>query len=228
MFIIFFRVVILYILLLVVIRLMGKRQLGELQPFELVITILIAELAASPIENSDIPLMNGIVSILTLFILEGIFSTLMLKSERARSIIDGTPSIVMDRGKLLYDEMKKQRININDLLEHLRIAGYHNLHELEYIIIEPDGQLSIILKTPYRPITIKDMNLDIKDGNGIPINLIADGIRNKRNMLRAKCDDRWLDSQLKAKGYRSDKEILLAYLDSQGNLHIQEKEKRKG
>src|SRR5690554_5260873 len=153
MLVVFVRVVILYILVLLVVRLMGKRQLGELQPFELVITILIAELAATPIENSDIPLFNGIIPILTLLFLEALFSVLMLKSENARRIIDGTPSIVMDKGRLIYKELKKQRININDLLEHLRIAGYPNLHELEYIIIEPDGQLSIIPKSLYHPLT---------------------------------------------------------------------------
>lgn len=225
MLVVFLRSVILYGLVLVVIRLMGKRQIGELQPFELVITIMIAEFAATPIENSDIPLINGIIPIMTLLFLETLLSVLMLKSEIARKIIDGKPSIIMDKGELIYRELKKQRININDLLEHLRIDGYHNLHELEYIIIEPDGQLSVISKPDYKPLTVKDMNIETEPV-GIPISLIIDGRRNHKNMELANCNNKWLDQQLKVQGYRNDKDVLLAYIDSKRNLYVQSKEER--
>lgn len=204
---------------------MGKRQIGELQPFELVITIMIAELAASPVENTGIPLMNGIVPIITLLVLEVLFSSLMLKSQWARRIIDGTPSIVMDKGTIIYKELKKQRINIDDLLEHLRIAGYPNLQELDYIIIEPDGQLSVIPKAEHQPLTLKDMDIKVNSNKTMPLALITDGKRNKHNMKRIDYSDVWLDSQLEEQGIMEDREVLLAYLDAQGNLHIQRKTK---
>jgi uncharacterized membrane protein YcaP (DUF421 family) len=225
MLVVFLRSVILYGLVLVVIRLMGKRQIGELQPFELVITIMIAEFAATPIENSDIPLINGIIPIMTLLFLETLLSVVMLKSETARKFIDGKPSIIMNKGKLNYKELKKQRININDLLEHLRIDGYHNLHELEYIIIEPDGQLSVISKPDYNPLTARDMNIQTEPV-GIPISLIIDGRRNYKNMELANCNNKWLDNQLKVQGYSKDKDVLLAYIDSKKNLYVQSKEER--
>lgn len=226
MLVFFIRSVILYGLVLIVVRLMGKRQIGELQPFELVITIMIAEFAATPIENSDIPLINGIIPIMTLLFLETFLSVLMLKSQVARKIIDGKPSIIMNKGKLVYKEFKKQRININDLLEHLRIDGYHNLHELEYIVIEPDGQLSVIPKPEYQPLTVKDMNIKT-DPVSISISLIIDGKRNHKNMEIANCNNKWLDNQLRKQGYRDDKEVLLAYTDSKRNLYVQSKEDRR-
>src|SRR5690554_1625327 len=226
MLVFFIRSVILYALVLIVVRLMGKRQIGELQPFELVITIMIAEFAATPIENSDIPLINGIIPIMTLLFLETFLSVLMLKSQIARKIIDGKPSIIMNKGKLVYKEFKKQRININDLLEHLRIDGYNNLHELEYIVIEPDGQLSVIPKPEYQPLTAKDMNIK-KDPVSISISLIIDGKRNHKNMEIANCNNKWLDNQLRKQGYRDDKEVLLAYTDSKGILYVQSKEDRR-
>ena len=185
-------------MVLLVIRLMGKRQIGELQPFELVITIMIAEFASNPIEDPSISLFNGIIPMLTLLFLETLLSFIMLKSEKIRGIIDGKPSVIMDKGKLVYKEFKKQRININDLLEHIRIDGYFNLHELEYILIEPDGQLSIMPKAEYQPVTGKDMNIK-PEPVAIPINLIIDGKRNRKNMELAKCDDKWLDGQLRFK-----------------------------
>lgn len=225
MLIIFLRVIILYILVVIVIRMMGKRQIGELQPFELVITIMIAELAASPMENTGIPLVNGIIPIITLLFLESLFSVLVLKSEKARKLIDGTPSIIMDKGEISYRELKRQRININDLLEHLRTEGYYNLHELEYVIIEPDGKLSIIPKAENRPITPKDMNIK-PEYEGLSITLIIDGIRNNRNMKMAKCTDKWLNAQLKNQSVKEDDEILLAYVDANKNLYIHRKDNK--
>lgn len=222
MLIVFIRVVILYILVLLGLRMMGKRQIGEMQPFELVITIMISELAAIPIENTGIPILNGIIPIFTLLFLEGLFSVLMLKSESIRKFIDGTPSIIINKGKLIYKELKKQRITVEDLFEELRIAGYPDLHEIEYVILETDGQLSIIPKIENRPLTPKDMNIETMPGE-VPITLIVDGVRNKKNMQKVNCNDRWLDEQLKVQGFKNDKEVLIAYLDSQSQLYIQGK-----
>lgn len=201
---------------------MGKRQIGELQPFELVITILIAELASTPMENVSMPLINGIIPIITLLFLEALISALVLKSERARRIIDGTPSIIMQKGDLIYDELKKQRINVNDLLEHLRSQGYPNLHEIEYILIEPDGNLSVLPKAENMPLTLKDMNIK-PTYHGLSITLIADGIRSKKNMEITQCDDSWLDKELEKQGIKEDKEVLLAYVDAQKKLYIQKR-----
>ncbi|RBP39542.1 DUF421 domain-containing protein [Garciella nitratireducens] len=222
MLIVFIRVVILYISVLLGLRMMGKRQIGEMQPFELVITIMISELAAIPIENTGIPLLNGMIPIFTLLFLEGLFSVLMLKSNKFRNFIDGTPSIIMDKGKLIYKELKNQRIAVEDLFEELRIAGYPDLHEIEYVILETDGELTIIPKAENKAVTLKDMNI-VSPPVEIPILLIVDGVRDQKNMKKINCDNQWLDDQIKAQGFNNDKEILIAYLDSQRQFHIQGK-----
>jgi len=144
MLVMFFRALILYALVVTGIRIMGKRQVGELQPFELVVTIMIAELASVPMENTGTPLLNGIVPILALLLAEVFISYITLKSERARTIVCGSPSIVIQNGKIVQRELARLRYNVNDLLEQLREKNIVNVSDVEFAILETNGQLSVI------------------------------------------------------------------------------------
>lgn len=146
MLIAFVRTIILYILVVAALRLMGKRQIGQLQPSELVVAMMISELASIPMENVGTPLVNGVIPILTLIIAEATFSFLTLKSRKVRKIISGSPTILIEKGQVLEKEMERLRFNIDDLMEELRTNGYSNLMDVEYAIIETNGMLSIIPK----------------------------------------------------------------------------------
>jgi uncharacterized membrane protein YcaP (DUF421 family) len=203
-------------------RLMGKKQIGELEPFELAITIMISELASLPMQDSRIPLLHGIVPILTLLIIQNLFSLIQLKSEKIRSLINGEPSILIEKGKIDFQELKNQRFNINDLMEELRLQGYYDLENIEYAILETSGQLSIIPKTEELPVTKKDLSLEITQEK-LPVTLILDGKINKKNLKLIKKDEKWLENKLKKDNISSYDELLIAILNSKGNLYYQKK-----
>lgn len=144
MFIVLIRTVILYSLVILVMRLMGKRQIGELQPYEFVITIMISDLAALPMQDTRLPLILGIIPIVTLLFIKTILTQLQLKSQTARKILEGEPCIIVRKGKINYDALKKQQINLDEVMEELRLAGYFDLNDIEYAILENNGQLSFL------------------------------------------------------------------------------------
>ena len=222
MFIVLIRTIILYLLVILSMRLMGKKQIGELEPFELAITIMISELASLPMQDSRIPLLHGIVPILTLLILQNLFSLIQLKSEKIRSLINGEPSILIEKGKIDFQELKNQRFNINDLMEELRLQGYYDLENIEYAILETSGQLSIIPKTGESPVTKKDLSLQFTQER-LPVTLILDGKINKNNLKLIKKDAKWLENKLKKDNISSYDELLIAILNSKGNLYYQKK-----
>ncbi|MBR1867338.1 MAG: DUF421 domain-containing protein [Clostridia bacterium] len=145
--IIFIRSLIIFAVLLVLMRLMGKRQIGEMQPFEFVITLLIAELACIPMADISIPLVYGIVAILAVFILHQLFSVLEQKSRAAKKIISGSPSLVIDKNGVNFDELAKNNMDVDDLIEAMRAAGYFSLDELDYAIFESNGKFSAFEKS---------------------------------------------------------------------------------
>ncbi|WP_434303517.1 DUF421 domain-containing protein [Clostridium botulinum] len=222
MFIVLIRTIILYLLVILSMRLMGKKQIGELEPFELAITIMISELASLPMQDSRIPLLHGIVPILTLLILQNLFSLIQLKSEKIRSLINGEPSILIEKGEIDFQELKNQRFNINDLMEELRLQGYYDLENIEYAILETSGQLSIIPKTEESPVTKKDLSLQATQER-LPVTLILDGKINKKNLKLIKKDEKWLENKLKKDNISSYDELLIAILNSKGNLYYQKK-----
>lgn len=226
MLIILFRSVILYFVVVFIMRIMGKRQIGQLQPFELVIALMISELAAMPMQNTGIPLFHGIIPIITLLVLQILITTLQLKSEAARLIFCGQPSILIENGKINVKELKKNRINLNDLLEELRLKDYYNLDEIEYAILETGGQISIIPKSEQEPATRMDLNVR-SDPNTLPVTLILDGRVNDKNLKLIKKDQSWLDNQLIKNNISSADQIFLALLNSQGNFVYQLKKEGK-
>lgn len=216
------RTLILYGLVFLVLRLLGKRQIAQLQPFELVVLLMISELAAIPSENAGIPLLNGIIPILALLLAELTLSYLSLKSEKARALLCGTPTIVIDKGRILEHELKNMRYNLSDLLEQLRVKNVPNIADVEYGILETNGELSVILKAAKRPAIPTDFQI-IPPYEGLPLTLIMDGIPNPENIRKAKVDIPWLEGEIKKQNLTSIKEVLLASLDSSGNLYIQGK-----
>lgn len=216
------RTIILFTVVVVGLRLMGKRQVGQLQPYELVIVIMLSALATIPMENAGVPLVSGLVPILTLILVHVALSYTGLKSERARGIICGTPSVLIENGKIVEKELYRLRYNINDLLEQLRSKNIPNIADVEYAILETSGQLSVIPKSQKRPLIPEDLNLPTKY-EGLPVTLIIDGYVFQKNMDRIGLDEEWLKSELRKFNIQSPKDVLFASLDTEGKMFFQAK-----
>ena len=210
MFVLIIRTLILYILVIVSMRIMGKRQIGELQPSELVVAIMISDLAAVPMQTIDIPLLTGVVPVLTLLVAEITMSFMSLKSRKARKYITGEPSIIVDRGHINEKELEKARLTINDLMEELRLSGYPDVSKVDMAILETNGEISIIDSE--------------KDGmTEFPYILVSDGEINRSELLRSGRTEEWLRKRLNG----DIKSIFLASLNSDGELLVQKKEGKK-
>lgn len=220
MLIILIRTVILFVMVIISMRIMGKRQIGQLQPYELVVTIMISELATLPMEDMRIPLIHGFIPIVTLLVIQIVISLLELKSDKARFILDGKPSIVIKNGRLVLSELKNQVFTVNDLLEELRMKGYYNIEDVEYAILETNGQISVIPKDDNQPVTKSDMNIKTK-AKTIPAIIISQGRINMDNLKFINKDERWLMNQIKAANIKDIKEIFIAVMTTEGGLYIQ-------
>ncbi len=222
MLIVIVRTFILYTLVIVVIRIMGKRQVGELQPFELAITIMISALAAIPMEDIGIPLLYSIVPILLLLGFQEILSLLNLKSPKARSLICGEPSIIIENGEFKERELKSLRVNLNDILEQLRIKGYHTIEDIEFAIMETTGDISVIPKSQKRPVTPEDLNLET-EYEGLPFSLIIDGLILQDNLKTIGLDQTWLEKTLAKYNIDNPEQIFFAAINTSGDLIFQKK-----
>lgn len=227
MIVIFIRALVLYVIVIISMRIMGKRQIGQLQPFELAIAIMISELAAVPMQNTGIPLINGIIPILTLLTAQLIVSFLTLKSIRARGLVCGKPSILIENGKILEDELRKEMYTLNDLLEQMRIKNVTDISDVEFAVLETNGQLSIILKSQKRPVTPEDLNIPT-EYEGLSLDIIIDGKLIEKNLKKANLDIVWLGKELSKFGINNIKDVLFACLDSGGSLFCQKKNKPGG
>lgn len=220
MFIVLVRTIILYLLVILSMRLMGKKQIGQLEPFELAIAIMISELASLPMQDTRIPIMHGIIPIVTLLVLQTILALLQLKSEKMRAILSGKPSILVKSGKIDIAELKEEKFNINDLMEELRLQGYYNIEDIEYAILETSGQLSVIPRTELSNVTKADLNLTVKQ-DSLPVTLILNGKINKENLKLLKKDEGWINHQLKRNKISSIDDVFLALMDSKGKFYYQ-------
>jgi uncharacterized membrane protein YcaP (DUF421 family) len=207
-------------------RLMGKRQIGQLQTSELVVALIIADLAAIPMANIGIPLFSGIVPILTLFIGEAMLSFISLKSQYARRIFSGKPSIVVAKSELIEKELNKQRFSIDDLMEQLRIKNVANIEDVEYAILETGGSLSVILKTNKAPVIREDLNIAAQY-KGLPTTLIIDGTLVKENLSIAGINENWLQNELRKNKIGSVKDVLFAFTTPEKVLKFQLKDNAK-
>ena len=221
MLIIFFRAIVLYILVLVVMRLMGKREIGQLQPFELAIAIMIADLASIPMTDTGVPISNGIVPILGLLLMHLLISIINLKSMKARQIICGKPRILIYRGKIDEEALRKERFTINELQERLRDKNIVNVFDVEFAILETNGQISVIEK-PSKRTTIPDDFGIVPDYEGLSYDLVIDGKIMIDNLKKLDKDYNWLCSEVFKFGYKPE-DALLVTIDGKGQIFSQKK-----
>lgn len=214
------RATLLFAIAVIVMRIMGKRQISQLQPFELVIAIMIAELAASPMENVGIPLLHGILPMLMLVVLHSLLALASLKSQRLRAVISGTPSVLVKKGVVQETELRRACYDLNDLLEELRAGGVLSLSDVGTAILETSGKLSVFPLADKRPLTPKDMQLT-PAYEGIPLTLVLDGEVQRENLALGGLDENWLAKTLEKFGFHAPGEVFLASLDTQGILYAQ-------
>lgn len=222
---IFVRVLILYILVLITMRLMGKRELGQMQPFELVIAIMIADLASVPMSDTGIPITNGIIPILALLLIQLVISIINLKSIWGRKIICGMPSILIYRGRIDEKVMKKEKFTINELQERLRQNNVFNIGDVEYAILETSGQLTVIQKPEKRNTIPEDFGI-IPEYEGIPYDLVIDGKVMHENLKAIGRDYNWLFKQTEKFKIKPEDALVVTY-DGKGQIFCQEKEGKK-
>ncbi len=214
----FFRTVILYLILMVGLRLMGKRQIGELEPSELVLTLIISDLAAVPMQNFGIPLVNGLLPIVTLLCLSMLLSFFSLKSIRFRSLVCGHPTVIVRDGKVLEQNMARNRFTVDELFEQLRGQGYSDLSAVKYAILETSGQVSVLPYTKSSPITPQAVNLSVPDDVTLPVLLINDGHVMTRNLRSSGYDEAWLTQQLRQRRLTSPRQVFLLTVDEAGSI----------
>lgn len=217
-----FRAFFLYLLIILLMRIMGKREIGQLQPYELAITLIISELVALPMENNAIPLINGVIPVVTITIAQVLFSYLTTKSQWLQDLISGRYTIIIENGKMIQKNMLKQKYNITELLEQLRLSGVVKIDDVEYAILETSGQLSVILKEQKQPVTVEQMNIKT-EYEGMPVNLILDGKLVEENLGSVKLTAKDIENRLK-KDKLSIKDVFYASINAKGEYYIQPKE----
>lgn len=220
------RTVILYFLTLAAVKVMGKRQLGELQPFELVVILIISDMASLGMQSNTTPLINSIIPIVAICLLQVSLSLLNLKSEQARYFICGKPAVIIKNGVIDQNEMRLQRINLNDLTEQCRPQGYFDLSTIETAILETNGKLSIAPKTASRPLQVKDINDQLPEELLSEL-VILDGHINNKALANYGYDERWLEKQLEKNGINKPSEVFIAGISEDGNFFYQRKQKDK-
>ena len=221
----FIRTIILYVIVLIVMRFMGKREIGQLQPFELAISIMIADLATIPMAETGIPISSGIIPILGLLVMHLLISFINLKSLKAREIICGKPTILIYRGKIQEKELKKERFTINELEERLRSLNIFDIGDVEYAILETSGQVSVIQKPNKRTTIPEDFGI-MPEYEGIAYDLVVDGKVMKDNLQKLNKDYNWLVEQLDPYEIKPE-EALIVTIDGKGKFFCQAKEKNK-
>ena len=221
--IILIRTLIVYFSLLLTMRLLGKRQLGEMELSEFVLAALIADLAAHPLQDIGIPMMNGLLPILVLFCCEVMIAWGSLKNVRLRSVLFGKPSILIEKGKINQREMKKNRFTVDELMEQLRSQGCTDISNVEYAILETGGKLSLLLYPAKKPPAAELMGVQPDDG-GLPVIIISDGRVIGSNLKRMGYNKSWLDKQLKSKGHSSYDTVFLMTVNAAGQIYFAPKE----
>ncbi len=219
---VFIRTLILYAIVLIAIRLMGKREVGQLQPFELVVTIMIADLASVPMQNIGIPLIQGIIPILALLVGQIIISSLNLKSVVARRLISGKPTVLISNGKIIKDRLKSQKYTIDGLLEELRVAGYYDINDVQYAILEVSGEVSVIPKEGCTPVNKKDMNIKCQN-IGFQIPVIIEGTYIDKNIKELGMNRMDIINIINENSIKLD-DVFLLLIDENGKTFFQKKE----
>ena len=222
----FLRTIILYTFIIAGIRLMGKRQVGELEPSELVLALLIADLAAVPMQDFGIPLLTGLIPILTLLCLTMALSVLTMKSVRFRAVLCGRPSVIVENGKLRQREMQKNRFTLDELMEELRMKGITDLSTVKYAILETNGQISVLPYAAQQPVTAQQMGLNPQEP-GLPMVLINDGRVIDRALHSRGLNEEWLEKQLRQHHVKRTEDVFLLTVDEENTVYLAKKEESR-
>ena len=218
------RTLILYCAVIAAVRLMGKRQIGELAPSQLVVTILVSDLAAVPMQDLGIPMVAGLIPIATLIVLEILLSFLALKSRLFRRLINGQPAIIIRGGQLDIKKLRQMRLTTDEVIETLRKQNVSSVSDVKYGVIEPDGSLSVVLKQPQQQVTAEMLGLTPKD-TGLPLVVVSDGKLVSRSLQLLHLDPRDIENRLKNQSIALS-DVFLMTLDDCGNTFLQRKEGR--
>ena len=219
---IFIRTVIIYVILTITMRIMGKRQLGELDVSELVIAILLSEIASLPITNEEKPLMQAFIPMVTLAALEILSSTLILKSPIAKKILSSKPSVIIARGVIDRKAMKKVRISLEELISQIRQNGIYDLDEVDYAILEENGKMSIIPKSCYRQPDLSDLHLP-DDNSGVMHLVVSDSVINNHTLRILGKDESWVIRKLNKQGCAL-KDVFCMTCEDKGQIYIVKKD----
>ena len=212
----YMRTILLYTVLILGIRLMGKRQIGQMEASEFVVTMLVANLAAIPMQDGGIPLFSGLVPILTVLGMELVLSGLIMKSVKFRKLLCGKPVILIENGKILQDNLRATRVTLDELTSHLREKDVLDLRSVQYAILETDGNLSVFPYPKEKPATAADAGIRAK-AQSLPVTIIDDGFLSTENLAKARKDKKWLRSTLEEHRAEISTTFLLS-VDSQGQV----------
>ncbi len=222
----FGRTIFLYILILITMRVLGKKQVGQLETSEFVIVLLLSELAAVPMQDVDIPLMNCIIPIITLLCLEISVSLLSLKSKTLRDILQGKPTVIVRHGEMDIDALESTRYNIDEVMEEIRQAGYSDIRDVEFAVLENSGNVSVIPSARGRGVTPSDLGIKSSPG-AMPYIVISDGKPDRTAMKRCGLSDSGLLKLLKKNGIKSPHDVFFAVYDSRGEFYFQLRQVKK-
>ena len=213
------RTFILYAVIIISLRIMGKRQLGELEPAELVVAVLISDLAAHPLQDIGTPLLYGLIPVLTLLCCEVLMSGFIVKSIKFRKFICGKPSLLINKGKVVQREMKSNRFTLDELSEQLRKKDISDINTVKYAILETDGSLSTLLYADQSPLTPKQMNIQVED-DGYPVIVVNEGRVLSDNLNKMGYNEIWLKRQLSNRKVSSVKDVYLMMVDESGRIYF--------
>ena len=213
----FIRTLLLYFLLMAGLRILGKRQIGELEPGELVMTMMLSDLAAVPMQDFGLPLLSGIIPILTLLSVSMLLSYFSLRSIRFRELACGTPTVLIKHGKLQQTAMLKNRFTVDELMEELRQQGYSSITDVKYAVLENSGNLSVLPWVKKQPVTPEQMGLDPVDDVTLPTILISDGRLIRRNLTVCGRNETWLQQEL-GRQKLSQSQVFLLTIDENGTV----------
>jgi len=222
MLIILFRVLIIYLVVLLYLRIMGKRQLGEMQPFELVITLIMADIATLPMTQTSMPLLFSLIPLTAIVLLHFIVSFISRKSIVMRGVINGKPVVVISPKGVELEALKELNMNFDDLMEALRGCSYYKIEDVQYAIVETNGTMSVIPKSECAPVVNGDMKIKLPPSS-LPVNIIAVGKIIHQNIKTAGISEEFLSKVLKQAGVKSFKDVLIMTLDANGKVFIQPK-----
>lgn len=219
------RSFVLYVFLLVLLRLMGKRQIGQMQPFELVLTLIIADLATLPMGELSVPLLHGIVPLLTLSVLHFTLTIFAKKSDKFNKLVSGKPIIVINPDGIDKEALDKLKLSIDDIFAALREKGFFKLEEVEYAIMETNGRINVLPKFLHAPVTAESLKLENKK-ESLPVTIIGEGAFLKDNLKVADITEEQVFKILKKAEIKNVKDCLVLTVDQEHNVYIQEKNKK--